>query len=122
MLELVSIYGLVIFFIVSAIVVVIILLIKRKQKENIKNGIQESNTCGIISFITGILSILMGGIFGFILAIVSLICGITHFKNPFGIIGTILSVIYLIYMILVVVGIFSFSEQLLDLNYGISNQ
>ncbi len=40
MLELASIYGLVIFFIVSAIVVVIILLIKRKQKENIKNGIE----------------------------------------------------------------------------------
>lgn len=33
MLELASIYGLVIFFIVSAIVVVIILLIKRKYKK-----------------------------------------------------------------------------------------
>lgn len=114
MLELASVYGLFIFSIVSAIVVVIILLIKRKQKENIKKGIQESNTCGIISFITGILSILIGGIFGFILAIIGLICGITHFKTPFGIIGTVLSIIYLIYIILVLVGIFSFTEQYLN--------
>lgn len=69
----------------------------------------ESETCGIVAFILSILSFFLGE-FGIIFALIGMVCGVNS-KNIFGKIGTILSILYLLYMFLVMAGLFSLIGQ-----------
>ena len=66
----------------------------KKVDKNSKQEIEDSQTCGIVSCVLGVLSLFTGAI-GVIFAIIGLVCGISNSKNAFGIIGIIVSSIYL---------------------------
>ena len=67
---------------------------------------KDSQTCGIVSCVLGILSLFTGPI-GIVFAIIGLICGISNSKNAFGIIGIIVSGLYLFVILLGVLGVAS---------------
>lgn len=78
----------------------------RKVDKNSKQEIEDSQTCGIVSCVLGILSLFTGAI-GIIFAIIGLVCGISNSKNAFGIIGIIVSSIYLFLVLLGALGLVS---------------
>ena len=78
----------------------------KKVDKNSKQEIEDNITCGIVSCVLGILSFFTGAI-GIIFAIIGLICGLKNSKNAFGIIGIIVSSIYLIVFLLGALGIAS---------------
>ena len=75
----------------------------KKVDKNSKQEIEDNITCGIVSCVLGILSLFTGAI-GIIFAIIGLICGLKNSKNAFGIIGIIVSSIYLIVFLLGALG------------------
>ncbi|WP_152056591.1 hypothetical protein [Aliarcobacter butzleri] len=78
----------------------------KKVDKNSKEEIEDNITCGIVSCVLGILSLFTGAI-GVIFAIISLVCGISNSKNAFGIIGIIVSSIYLFLFLLGALGLIS---------------
>ena len=78
----------------------------KKVDKNSKQEIEDSQTCGIVSCVLGVLSLFTGAI-GVIFAIIGLVCGISNSKNAFGIIGIIVSSIYLGVFFLTFLGIAS---------------
>lgn len=79
------------------------------EDKTISNEIEkkDSQTCGIVSFVLSIVS-LFTGVLGVLFATISLICGIINSKNAFGIIGIIISGLYLIGIGLTIFGLVSF--------------
>ncbi len=81
------------------------------KDENISNEINtekvievtDSQTCGIVSCVLGVLS-LFTGVIGIVFAIIGLICGLKNSKNTFGIIGIVVSSIYLFLFLLGALG------------------
>ena len=67
---------------------------------------KDSQTCRIVSCVLGILSLFTGPI-GIVFAIIGLICGISNSKNAFGIIGIVISGIYLFLFLLGILGVAS---------------
>lgn len=84
------------------------------KDENISNEINtekvievtDSQTCGIVSCVLGVLSLFTGAI-GIVFAIIGLICGLKNSKNTFGIIGIVVSSVYLFLFLLGVLGVVS---------------
>ena len=74
------------------------------ELENTKLETKDSQTCGIVSCVLGILSLFTGAI-GIVFAIIALICGISNSKNAFGIIGIVVSSIYLFMFLLGILGV-----------------
>lgn len=54
---------------------------------------KDSQTLGIISFVLSIVAFFIP--IGFIFSAIGLICGLSSYKNAFGLIGTVISVIHL---------------------------
>ncbi|WP_323588120.1 hypothetical protein [Aliarcobacter butzleri] len=75
--------------------------------ENKKQETKDNQTLGIISFVLSILTFFMGGIVGVIFASISIICGSGSYKNAFGIIGIVISSIYLVILFLTLLGFVS---------------
>jgi hypothetical protein len=73
---------------------------------NEESSEKENQTCGIVSCVLSVLS-LFTGVIGIVFAIIGLICGIQNSKNAFGIIGIIVSSIYLFVFLLSVLGFVS---------------
>ena len=74
-----------------------------KETQNLQEETKDNQICGIVSCVLGILSLFTGAI-GIIFAIIGLIRGISNSKNAFGIIGIIVSSIYLGLFLLGVLG------------------
>ena len=77
-----------------------------KEAKISQEEIKNNQTCGIVSCVLGILSLFTGAI-GIIFAIIGLICGISNSKNAFGIIGIVISGIYLFLFLLGILGVAS---------------
>lgn len=77
---------------------------ERDKKEVTK---KDNQTLGIISFVLSILTFLFGGIIGVIFASISIICGVGSYKNTFGIVGIVISSIFLVIFFLTFLGIAS---------------
>ncbi len=83
---------------------------KLKENDNVETKRQETKdnqTLGIISFVLSILTFFMGGIVGVIFASISIICGSGSYKNTFGVIGIVISSIYLVILFLTLLGFVS---------------
>ena len=81
----------------------------RLEREGYKKEItkKDNQTLGIISFALSILTFLLGGIVGVIFASISIICGAGSYKNTFGIVGIVISSIFLVIFFLTLLGIAS---------------
>ncbi|OCL97684.1 hypothetical protein AAX29_01837 [Aliarcobacter thereius] len=75
--------------------------------ETIKEEVKDNQALGIVSFVLSIITFLTGGVIGIIFAIISIICGSGAHKNTFGVVGIIISSIYLLIIFLSLMGIAS---------------
>ncbi|RBQ32416.1 hypothetical protein CRU92_01540 [Arcobacter sp. FW59] len=91
--------------VLGIVFIAIMMLCSFKFKTN-ENGDIKGNTCGIVSCILGILAFFTG-VVGIIFAIIGLFCGLKNSKNAFGLVGLIVSSIYLIVFLLGALGLVS---------------
>lgn len=78
-----------------------------KERENSQEKAKDNQTLGIVSFVLSVLTFLTGGIIGVIFASISIICGSGSYKNTFGVVGIVISSIYLVIFFLTFLGIAS---------------
>ena len=78
-----------------------------KERENSQEKAKDNQTLGIISFVLSVLTFLTGGIIGVIFASISIICGSGSYKNTFGVVGIVISSIYLVILFLTLLGFVS---------------